>query len=81
MLPHPTLSQRERVKEDEPFCRQGAFSTKNLLIVDDSATTRMLISLTLKKSGSYRIVEASDGADAVEKLGSQASISLTSGLK
>jgi len=47
-------------------------STKNLLVVDDSATTRMLISLTLKKSGSYRIVEASDGAEAVEKLGSQA---------
>ena len=47
-------------------------STKNLLVVDDSATTRMLISLTLKKSESYRIVEASDGTEAVEKLGSQA---------
>lgn len=47
-------------------------STKNLLVVDDSATTRMLISLTLKGSENYRIVEASDGTEAVKKLGSQA---------
>ena len=46
-------------------------STKNLLVVDDSATTRMLIALTLKKSLEYRIVEASNGAEAVEKLRSQ----------
>ena len=46
-------------------------STKNLLVVDDSATTRMLITLTLKKSLEYRIVEASNGTEAVEKLGSQ----------
>ena len=46
-------------------------STKNLLVVDDSATTRMLISLTLKKSPKYRIVEASNGAEAVEKMSSQ----------
>ena len=46
-------------------------STKNLLVVDDSATTRMLISLTLKKSPKYRIVEATNGAEAVEKLGTQ----------
>jgi len=46
-------------------------STKNLLVVDDSATTRMLISLTLKKSDAFRIVEASDGTEAVEKLDSE----------
>jgi len=46
-------------------------SVKNLLVVDDSATTRMLISLTLKKSSQYRIVEASNGTEAVEKLSSQ----------
>jgi CheY-like chemotaxis protein len=39
-------------------------STKNLLVVDDSATTRMLISLTLKKEGVYRIVEVSNGREA-----------------
>ncbi len=42
--------------------------TKNLLVVDDSATTRMLISLTLKKEGVYRIVEVSNGREAVDKL-------------
>jgi len=44
-------------------------STKNLLVVDDSATTRMLISLTLKKEGVYRIVEVANGREAVDKLG------------
>jgi CheY-like chemotaxis protein len=43
-------------------------STKNLLVVDDSATTRMLISLTLKKEGVYRIVEVTNGREAVDKL-------------
>jgi CheY-like chemotaxis protein len=43
-------------------------STKNLLVVDESATTRMLISLTLKKEGVYRIVEVSNGREAVDKL-------------
>ena len=43
-------------------------STKNLLVVDDSATTRMLISLTLKKEGVYRIVEVANGREAVDKL-------------
>jgi two-component system chemotaxis response regulator CheY len=46
-------------------------STKNLLIVDDSPTTRMLITLTLKKNDAYRIVEAADGQQAVAKLGSE----------
>lgn len=46
-------------------------SAKNLLVVDDSATTRMLISLTLKKDGSFCITEATDGKDAVQKLRSQ----------
>jgi two-component system chemotaxis response regulator CheY len=43
-------------------------STKNLLVVDDSATTRMLISLTLKKEGIYKIVEVTNGKEAVDKL-------------
>ena len=45
-------------------------SNKNLLVVDDSATTRMLIILTLKKNGAYNVVEAADGKEAVAKLGS-----------
>ena len=43
-------------------------STKNLLIVDDSATTRMLISLTLKKEGIYNILEVTNGREAIDKL-------------
>ncbi|HSF19062.1 MAG TPA: response regulator [Vicinamibacteria bacterium] len=43
-------------------------STKNLLVVDDSATTRMLIALTLKKEGTYNILEVANGREAVDKL-------------
>jgi CheY-like chemotaxis protein len=46
-------------------------SAKNLLVVDDSATARMLITLTLKKNSGYRITEAGDGTEAVDKLGSE----------
>lgn len=46
-------------------------SIKNLLVVDDSATTRMLISLTLKKEGSYRILEVANGQEAVDKLSAE----------
>jgi CheY-like chemotaxis protein len=45
--------------------------TKNLLVVDDSATTRMLISLTLKKGESFHIIEASNGSEAVARLDSE----------
>ncbi|MBN2804592.1 MAG: response regulator [Deltaproteobacteria bacterium] len=38
-----------------------------ILIVDDSASIRQMISFTLKKAG-YNIVEAVDGADAMKKL-------------
>jgi len=46
-------------------------SNKNLLVVDDSATTRMLISLTLKKEGRYTITEVANGKEAVDKLGDE----------
>ena len=46
-------------------------SHKNLLVVDDSATTRMLICLTLKKEGVYNITEVANGKEAVDKLGSE----------
>ena len=45
--------------------------TKNLLVVDDSATTRMLICLTLKKGESFNIIEAADGTEAVARLDSE----------
>ena len=46
-------------------------SNKSVLVVDDSATTRMLISLTLKKEGVYNITEVANGQEAVDRLASQ----------
>ena len=42
--------------------------TMNILVVDDSATMRQLIGLTLKKVKGYQVVEACNGADAVARL-------------
>ena len=42
---------------------------KSILLVDDAAVVRHIVSLTLRKSG-YEVVEAVNGRDAVEKLDS-----------
>jgi len=42
----------------------------NILVVDDSATTRHLITFTLKKLPDTNIVGATDGGDALKKLSS-----------
>lgn len=43
-------------------------SDYNFLIVEDSPTMRQLISFSLKRIQNARIVEASDGVDALKKL-------------
>ncbi|MEK6790955.1 MAG: response regulator [Deltaproteobacteria bacterium] len=40
---------------------------KTVMIVDDSASIRQVVNLTLRKVG-YNVIEASDGEDALKKL-------------
>lgn len=44
--------------------------TKTVLIVDDSASLRQVVAMTLKGAG-YEVIEASDGLDALGKLAGQ----------
>lgn len=46
---------------------KGERSTKKILVVDDSPTTRKVVVLTLKQKG-YAIVEAQDGLEALSKI-------------
>lgn len=41
---------------------------KLIMTVDDSASVRQMVSFTLKEAG-YEIIEASDGKDALAKIG------------
>jgi len=41
--------------------------SKTILIVDDSASIRQLVNFTLRGAG-YEVVEAVDGAEAIDKL-------------
>jgi len=49
--------------------------TKTIMIVDDSASMRGLISMTLKNNG-YEVIEASDGKEAIKRLSSAGKVDL-----
>ena len=44
--------------------------TRTVLVVDDSATIRQMVSFTLKQAG-FAVLEAVDGQDALERLDGQ----------
>jgi len=47
---------------------EAAMSKPRILSVDDSASIRQMVSFTLNKEG-YDVVEATDGKDALSKIG------------
>jgi DNA-binding response OmpR family regulator len=57
-------------EDDEPLdSRKGSTGRKRVLVVDDEPEIRMLARHTLEVSG-YEVDVASDGAEAIEKIGS-----------
>jgi two-component system, chemotaxis family, chemotaxis protein CheY len=41
---------------------------KTIMTVDDSASVRQMVSFTLKQTGGYEVIEATDGRNALSKL-------------
>lgn len=50
-------------------------ATQTILVVDDSATLRRMLALTLEKSG-YRVLQARDGQEALSHLQQSSSVQL-----
>lgn len=49
--------------------------SKRILSVDDSASIRQMVSFTLRNEG-YEVIEATDGKDALAKIGGGAPVNL-----
>lgn len=49
--------------------------SKKVLVVDDSPTVRQQVGLALKQAG-FEVVEATDGADGIAKIGADSSIGM-----
>lgn len=50
--------------------------SKTIMTVDDSSSVRQMVNFTLKNAG-YRVVEASDGKDALGKLNGEVHMVIT----
>lgn len=49
----------------------NASTSKKILVVDDSATMRMFIAMTLRKMAAVSVIEAVNGLEALEKMQQQ----------
>ncbi|WP_243309882.1 response regulator [Fundidesulfovibrio agrisoli] len=49
---------------------------KTIMTVDDSASVRQMVAFTLKNAG-YSVIEASDGKDALSKIGAKVDMVIT----
>jgi two-component system, chemotaxis family, sensor histidine kinase and response regulator PixL len=68
-LHSPISSGRASGQTDSPAARQ----VKTILVVDDSATLRRMLALTLEKAG-YRVLQGRDGLEAIKQLQQSASV-------
>jgi chemotaxis family two-component system sensor histidine kinase/response regulator PixL len=58
---------------DPPPAPEPAIAPKRVLVIDDSATVRQTLALTLKKAG-YQVLQAQDGLDAIAQLQQQPNV-------
>jgi DNA-binding response OmpR family regulator len=61
--------------EPPPSAPERAIAAKRILVIDDSATVRQTLALTLKKAG-YQVLQAQDGLDAIVQLQQHPNIQL-----
>jgi chemotaxis family two-component system sensor histidine kinase/response regulator PixL len=71
--PEVLSSRTQRLLANMPAVPTSQQEAETILVVDDSLTTRQTLALTLKKAG-YRVVQAGDGREALDKLSQEANI-------